>query len=78
MTIFVITPLSSSASLSNHPHLESRRYGKRLMFGSDRMVWPEASGMAVESVESATFLTEEQKRDIFHDSAVRFLRLDKK
>jgi len=52
-------------------------YGKRLMFGSDQMVWPEAIGMAVEGIESAAFLTEEQKRDIFHDNAVRFFRLDK-
>lgn len=36
-------------------------YGKRLMFGSDQMVWPEAIGMAVEEIESAAFLTEEQK-----------------
>jgi predicted TIM-barrel fold metal-dependent hydrolase len=53
-------------------------YGKRLMFGSDQMVWPEAVGMAIEGVESATFLTEEQKRDIFYHNAVRFFRLDKK
>jgi predicted TIM-barrel fold metal-dependent hydrolase len=48
------------------------------MFGSDQMVWPQAIGMAVQAVESATFLTKEQKRDIFHDNAVRFFRLDKK
>jgi len=49
--------------------------GKRLMFGSDQMVFPEAIGMAIEGIESATFLTEEQKRDIFYNNAVRFLRL---
>jgi len=53
-------------------------FGKRLMFGSDQMVWPEAIGMAVEGIESASFLTDEQKRDIFYDNAVRFFRLDKK
>ena len=53
-------------------------FGKRLMFGSDQMVWPEAIGMAVEGVESATFLTEEQKRDIFYNNAVRFFRFDEK
>jgi len=51
-------------------------FGKRLLFGSDQMVWPEAIGMAVEGIESATFLTEEEKRDIFYNNAVRFLRLD--
>lgn len=53
-------------------------FGKRLMFGSDQMVWPEAIGMAVEGVESATFLTKDQKRDIFYNNAVRFFRLDAK
>jgi predicted TIM-barrel fold metal-dependent hydrolase len=51
-------------------------FGKRLMFGSDQMVWPEGIGMAIEGIESASFLTEEQKRDIFYNNAVRFLRLD--
>ena len=53
-------------------------FSKRLMFGSDQMVWPEGIGMAIEGIESATFLTEEQKRDIFYNNAVRFLRLDEK
>ena len=53
-------------------------FGKRLMFGSDQMVWPEGIGMAIEGIESARFLTEEQKRDIFYNNAVRFLRLDEK
>lgn len=53
-------------------------FGKRIMFGSDQMVWPEAIGMAVGGVESATFLTAEQKRDIFYNNAAEFLRLDKK
>ena len=53
-------------------------FGKRLMFGSDQMVWPEGIGMAIEGIESAGFLTPEQKRDIFYNNAVRFLRLDEK
>lgn len=47
----------------------------RLMFGSDQMCWPETISMAVEAIESAGFLTEEQKRDIFYNNAVRFLRI---
>jgi predicted TIM-barrel fold metal-dependent hydrolase len=53
-------------------------FGKRLLFGSDQMVWPEAIGMAVEGIESAAFLTEEERRDIFYNNAVRFLGLDEK
>jgi len=51
---------------------------KRLMYGSDQMWWPETIGMAIEAIESAEFLTAEQKRDIFYNNAVRFLKLEKK
>lgn len=50
-------------------------FSDRLMFGSDQMVWPEVIGMAVEGIESAEFLSEDQKRDIFYNNAARFLRL---
>ena len=45
------------------------------MFGSDQMIWPEAIEIAIESIETAEFLTEDQKRDIFYNNAARFLRL---
>ena len=48
---------------------------KRLMFGSDQMTWPETIEWAVDAIESAPFLSEEQKRDIFYNNAKRFLRL---
>ncbi len=51
-------------------------FGKRVMFGSDQMNWPKAIDFAVESVTSAPFLSEEQKRDILYNNAARFLRLD--
>ena len=50
-------------------------YGRRVMFGSDQMVWPEVIELAIESIESADFLTAEQKRDILYNNAARFLRL---
>jgi predicted TIM-barrel fold metal-dependent hydrolase len=50
-------------------------FGKQLMFGSDQMVWPEAIGLAVEGIETATFLSREQKRDIFYNNAARFMKL---
>ena len=52
-------------------------FSKRLMFGTDQIVWPDAFGVAVERIRSTTFLTEEQKRDIFYNNAVRFFRLEK-
>jgi predicted TIM-barrel fold metal-dependent hydrolase len=51
--------------------------GKRVMFGSDQMRWPEKIGEAIEAIEQAPFLTEEQKRDILYYNAVRFLRLER-
>jgi uncharacterized protein len=50
--------------------------GKRLMFGSDQMRWPEKIGEAIEAIEQAPFLTAEQKRDILYHNAARFLRLE--
>lgn len=52
--------------------------GKRLMFGSDQMRWPEMIGKRIEAIEEADFLTDEQKRDILYNNAVRFLRMDTK
>jgi uncharacterized protein len=49
--------------------------GKRVLFGSDQMYWPEAIGMAVDAVDAATFLSPSAKRDIFHDNAMRFLNM---
>jgi uncharacterized protein len=50
-------------------------FGKRIMWGSDQMVWPWAIDIAIEAVEQAPFLSEQQKRDILYDNAARFLRL---
>ena len=64
-----------------HPRQEFHRYlrglveagfGKRIMFGTDFVVWPDAIPIAIETAE---FLTAEQQRDIFRDNAARFLRL---
>lgn len=51
-------------------------YAKRIMFGSDQMVWPEAIPAAIDTIRTAPFLTAQQKRDILHDNAARFLRMD--
>lgn len=50
-------------------------YAKRIMFGSDQMVWPQTIEVAIDAITSADFLTEEQKRDILYNNAARFLRL---
>ena len=50
-------------------------YGKRILFGSDQMVWPHTIAVAIDTIEKAPFLSAEQKRDIFYNNAARFLRL---
>ena len=45
------------------------------MFGSDQMEWPETITLAIEAIQSADFLTEEQRADILYNNAARFLRL---
>jgi predicted TIM-barrel fold metal-dependent hydrolase len=49
-------------------------FGKRIMFGSDQMVWPDALEFAIRNIEGATYLSTEQKRDIFYNNAARFFR----
>ena len=39
-------------------------FGKRIMVGSDQMIWPDATPIAIKAVEQASFLTPAQKRDI--------------
>ena len=50
-------------------------FGKRVMFGSDQMVWPGVIERAIAVIEEAPFLSEAQKRDILYHNAARFLRL---
>jgi predicted TIM-barrel fold metal-dependent hydrolase len=62
-----------------YDHLEAlvrAGLGKRLMFGSDQMRWPQKIGEGIEAIRQAPFLTDEQKRDILFNNAARFLRLD--
>lgn len=50
-------------------------FGKRVMFGSDQMVWPGVIERAIAVIREAPFLDEEQQRDILYNNAARFLRL---
>lgn len=52
-------------------------YGKRVMFGSDQMVWPETIERSIRVIEEAPFLSDAQERDILYNNATRFLRLSK-
>lgn len=50
-------------------------FGKRVMFGSDQVIWPGMIERAVAAIEEAPFLSDGQKRDILYNNAARFLRL---
>lgn len=47
----------------------------RIMWGSDQMMWPDAIGKAIDYVQTAEFLTADQRRAIFYDNAARFFRI---
>jgi predicted TIM-barrel fold metal-dependent hydrolase len=51
---------------------------KRIMFGSDQMVWPGVIERSIRVIKDAPFLSEAQKRDILYNNAARFLRLSSK
>ena len=52
-------------------------FGKRILFGSDQMVWPETIERSVKIIREDPYLNAEQKRDMLYNNAVRFLRLNR-
>ena len=50
-------------------------FSKRILFGSDLLLWPEVIDLAINSIKTADFLTDQQKQDIFYNNAVRFLKI---
>jgi predicted TIM-barrel fold metal-dependent hydrolase len=51
-------------------------FGKRIMYGTDFMLWPRLFETSMGVIEHAQYLSEEQKRDILFNNAVRFFRMD--
>jgi hypothetical protein len=49
----------------------------RVMFGTDQMAWPNLMAQSINIIDTAEYLTPEQKRDILYNNAARFLRLDR-
>lgn len=67
--------LPAEAFYSTLKQLMDAGFGKRIMFGSDQMMWPGAISIAVKTVKDAPFLSESEKRDILYNNAARFLEL---
>ena len=51
-------------------------FGKRIMYGTDLMIWPKLLETSIGVIENANYLSFDQKRDILFNNAVRFFRLD--
>lgn len=51
-------------------------FGKRIMYGTDLMIWPKLIETSIGVIENANYLSFDQKRDILFNNAVRFFRLD--
>ena len=69
----------------SYPIKEVNRYIERLvdagfedrvMFGTDQLIWPKLMDYSIGIIQSADYLTPQQKRDILYNNAARFLRLD--
>jgi uncharacterized protein len=67
-----------------HPRREFHRYlcqlveagfAKRILFGSDQMIWPQTIDVAIESIETAPCLAEEQKQAVPRRDCPRSRRL---
>lgn len=55
----------------------SAGFEKRIMFGSDMIIWPDFIPHSIDIINEADFLSYDQKADIFYNNAARFLRLNK-
>jgi predicted TIM-barrel fold metal-dependent hydrolase len=66
-----------SRDVFQHYLEELMRYGlgKQLMFSTDANIHWEGIGRAIEAIETAEFLSAQEKADIFYNNAARFLKL---
>lgn len=51
-------------------------FSKRIMYGTDFMAYPKMIEASIGVIQNASYLTEEQKRDILYNNAARFLRIN--
>ncbi|MDE3250060.1 MAG: amidohydrolase family protein [Bacteroidota bacterium] len=51
-------------------------FGKRIMYGTDLMIWPKLLETSLSVIENANYLSFDQKRDILYNNAARFFRLN--
>jgi len=73
-----IHPLTKSYVVDFLKRAKEANVLDRVMFGSDQMIWPHAIEKSIEYLNSLNFLTEEDKKDIFYNNAIKFLKLNEK
>ena len=54
----------------------SAGFGRRVLYGTDLLVWPGLMETSINVIKDADYLTEKQKRDILFNNAVRFFNLN--
>jgi predicted TIM-barrel fold metal-dependent hydrolase len=51
-------------------------FGKRILYGTDLLVWPGLLKTSIDVIQNANYLSEDQKRDILFHNAIRFFNLN--
>jgi predicted TIM-barrel fold metal-dependent hydrolase len=74
----IITDLSNNAFYSYLKKIIEAGFIKRIMYGSDSMMWPQLMEESIKTIQNAPFLSNQQKRDILYNNAARFLDLSEK
>lgn len=72
-----VEPLDQDYAIEFLKAAKRSGYLNKVMFGSDQMVWPYAIEKSIRFLNSLTFLTKQDKEDIFYNNAARFLKLKK-
>ena len=56
--------------------LATAGFAKRILYGTDLLLWPGLMEKSINVIKDADYLSEQQKRDILFNNAVRFFNLD--
>lgn len=70
-----VEPLDQDYAIEFLKAAKRAGYLNRVMFGSDQMVWPYSIEKSIQFLNSLSFLTRQDKEDIFYNNAARFLNL---
>lgn len=75
--ILWVSPLTQHYAVAFLRQAKADGFINRVMFASDQMKWPGAIEKSLQFLNSLSFLTKQDKEDILHNNAARFLRFGK-